>query len=159
AEVERHLAACFDDPGAIRTLSFRKVCKSGEVIWVKETARVVEGPDGANIFIVCDDVTEARAHEEAARKAESKSHDKDEFTAMRGHELRTPLAPIVTALEVLRRRGHDQAELEVIERQVAHLRRLVDDLLDVSRITRGKVELHIERVELAKVAAQAAEIA
>ena len=139
--------------------SFRKIRKDGSTIWVKEVTRVVEGPDGASALIVCEDVTESRAHEEAARQAESEVHHKDEFMAMLGHELRNPLSPIVTALEILRRRGRQDPELDVIDRQVSHLRRLVDDLLDVSRITRGKVELHKERVELAEVAAQAVEVA
>jgi two-component system CheB/CheR fusion protein len=157
--VTRHLGACFEDPGDVREIAFRKIRKDGGVMWVKETARVVAGPDGATAFIVCEDVTESRAHEEAARQAETKAHVKDEFMAMLGHELRNPLAPIVTALEILRHRGHDDEELELIERQVAHLRRLVDDLLDVSRITRGQVELHMETVDIAAVAAQAAEVA
>jgi PAS domain S-box-containing protein len=158
-QVLRHLAACFADPGQVHVISFRKVRRDGMTIWVREAARALEGPDGANAFIVCEDVTESRAHEEAAREAESKAHGKDEFMAMLGHELRNPLAPIVTALEIMHGRGFAEPELEVITRQVWHLRRLVDDLLDVSRITRGKVELHVERVELAQVAAQAVEIA
>jgi PAS domain S-box-containing protein len=157
--VMQHLAACFDDPGEVRGTAFRKVCKDGSIIWVKETTRVAESPDGVSAYIVCEDVTEARAHEEAAREAEIKSHDKDEFMAMLGHELRNPLAPIVTALELLRRRGRHDDELELIDRQVAHLRRLVDDLLDVSRITRGRVELHMEPIDIASVAAQAVEVA
>jgi PAS domain S-box-containing protein len=159
AEVTCHLAACFADPGVVRTLHFRKICQDGSTIWVKEATRVVDGPDGPSALILCEDLTESRAHEEAARQAEIKAHDKDEFMAMLGHELRNPLSPIVTALEILRRRGRTDPELEVIDRQVSHLRRLVDDLLDVSRITRGKVELHKERVELAVVAAQAVEVA
>ena len=159
AVVTGHLAACFADPGTVRTLSFRKIRKDGSLIWVKEATRVVDSPDGANMLIICEDVTESRAHEEAARKAASEVHHKDEFMAMLGHELRNPLSPIVTALEILRRRGLQEPELEVIDRQVSHLRRLVDDLLDVSRITRGKVELHKERVELGGVAAQAVEVA
>jgi two-component system CheB/CheR fusion protein len=157
--VMNHLAACFDDPGEVRGTAFRKVCKDGSIIWVKETTRVGDSPDGASAYIVCEDVTEARAHEEAAREAEIKSHDKDEFMAMLGHELRNPLAPIVTALEILRRRGRDDEELQLIDRQVAHLRRLVDDLLDVSRITRGHVELHMEPIDIANVVAQAVEVA
>ncbi len=157
--VTQHLTACFDDPGEVREIAFRKTCKDGSIMWVKETTRVADGPDGATALIVCDDVTESRAHEEAAREAESKSHDKDEFMAMLGHELRNPLAPIVTALEILRRRGRDDEELELIDRQVAHLRRLVDDLLDVARITRGRVELHTAPIDIAAVAAQAVEVA
>jgi PAS domain S-box-containing protein len=158
-DVMRHLAACFDEPGLVREISFRKICKDGSTMWVKETTRVAEGPDGMNALIVCDDVTQARAHEEAARRAESKAHDKDEFMAMLGHELRNPLAPIVTALEILRRRGRSDDELELIDRQVSHLRRLVDDLLDVSRITRGMVELQMEPIEMSDVVAQAIEVA
>lgn len=157
--VMHHLAACFNEPGTVREQSFRKICKDGSTMWVKETTRVAEGPDGANALIVCADITESRAHEEAARRAESKAHDKDEFMAMLGHELRNPLTPIVTALEILRRRGRNDDELELIDRQVSHLRRLVDDLLDVSRITRGKVDLHTEHIELSLVATQAVEVA
>ena len=157
--VQQHLAACFADAGAVREISFRKRCKDGSIRWVKEATRVADGPDGPTALIICDDITEARAHEEAARKAESKSHDRDEFMAMLGHELRNPLTPIVTALQILRRIGRNDDELAMIERQVAHLRRLVDDLLDVSRITRGRVELAMEDVELADVAAQAEELA
>ena len=159
AEVASRLAACFADPSGKHTFSFRKIRKDGSTIWVKEVTRVVEGPEGASAFILCEDVTESREYEEAARRAEIQSHNKDEFMAMLGHELRNPLSPIVSALEILRWNGRDDAELAVIERQVAHLRRLVDDLLDVSRITRGAVELHKERIELAAVAAQAMELA
>jgi len=92
---------------------------------------------------------------------EAANRAKDEFLALLGHELRNPLSPITTALQLmrLRNRGEASHEQEVIERQVAHLTRLVDDLLDVSRITRGKVELKQEIVEIADVLARAAEIA
>jgi signal transduction histidine kinase/CheY-like chemotaxis protein/putative methionine-R-sulfoxide reductase with GAF domain len=88
------------------------------------------------------------AHARAA--AEAASRVKDEFLAMLGHELRNPLAPIVTALELMRMRGIEDGadERAVIERQVQHLARLVDDLLDISRITRGKIELRRTRDEL-----------
>src|SRR5260370_17803861 len=78
---------------------------------------------------------------------------------MLGHELRNPLSPIVSALQLMRLRGDLTASKEraVIERQVRHLVRLVDDLLDVSRITRGKIELHREHVEIADVVAKAVE--
>ena len=97
----------------------------------------------------------------ARADAESASRAKDEFLAILGHELRNPLAPIVTALQLMQLRGAAAVERErtVIERQTQHLVRLVDDLLDVSRITRGKVELKRERVELATVVARAIEMA
>ncbi|WP_240807872.1 ATP-binding protein [Polyangium spumosum] len=98
--------------------------------------------------------------QEARREAESANRSKDEFLAMLGHELRNPLAPITTALYLMRIRAGDAAAREraVIERQVKHLAQLVDDLLDVSRITRGKVELKKERIELAEVVAKAIEL-
>ncbi|WP_437805892.1 ATP-binding protein [Sorangium sp. So ce1078] len=76
---------------------------------------------------------------------------KDEFLATLAHELRNPLAPIRTGLEILKVAGNaDQARkiLDMMDRQVGHMVRMVDDLLDVSRITRGKVELRKERVDL-----------
>ena len=82
---------------------------------------------------------------------------KDEFLAMLGHELRNPLAPIVTATELLRRRADAGREAEIIARQATHLTRLVDDLLDVSRITRGRVELRRRIVDLADIVASAHE--
>jgi len=86
---------------------------------------------------------------------------KDEFLAMLGHELRNPLSPIVTALELMKRRGDGSTSREqaVIRRQVDHLLRLVDDLLDVARITRGKIELKKTRVEIADVITRAVEMA
>jgi hypothetical protein len=86
---------------------------------------------------------------------------KDEFLALLAHELRNPLAPIRNALQVVRlarddRRAVGQAT-EMMERQVTQMVRLIDDLLDVSRITRGKVELRKERVDLAAVIRQAVE--
>jgi signal transduction histidine kinase len=98
---------------------------------------------------------------EARREVEQASRAKDDFLAMLGHELRNPLAPIVTALQLLRLRGNDPAEREhtIIERQVTHLTTLVDDLLDISRITQGKIELKRETVEMSVVVARAVEIA
>ncbi|HVV86831.1 MAG TPA: hybrid sensor histidine kinase/response regulator, partial [Kofleriaceae bacterium] len=95
----------------------------------------------------------------ARAEAERASAAKDEFLAMLGHELRNPLAPIVTALAIIRDRepkGIDR-ELTILERQVDSVVRLVDDLLDVSRITRGKMELHPVDVDLADVVADAVE--
>jgi signal transduction histidine kinase len=102
------------------------------------------------------------AVERATRsRVEQDSRAKDEFLALLGHELRNPLAPIVVALQLLRMRGAaaQVRELGIIERQVQHLVRLVDDLLDVSRITRGLVRLRKERIELAAVVSAAVEMA
>lgn len=88
-------------------------------------------------------------------------HAKDEFLAMLGHELRNPLAPITTAIHLIRMRSGGQLpkEIAVIERQVGHLTRLVDDLLDIARITRGKIELNRAPVEMAQLLAKALETA
>jgi signal transduction histidine kinase len=86
---------------------------------------------------------------------------KAELLALLGHELRNPLAPITTALQLMTLSG-DKAharERAVIERQVKHLSRLVDDLLDVARVTRGKVEFKKERFTLQEVVARALEMA
>ncbi|HEX6062327.1 MAG TPA: ATP-binding protein [Candidatus Limnocylindria bacterium] len=88
---------------------------------------------------------------------------KDEFLAMLGHELRNPLAPVSAALEVMRLRADDPQRVgnarAVVERQIAHMTRLVDDLLDVSRITRGQIELRNEPVALAALVERAVEVA
>jgi signal transduction histidine kinase/ActR/RegA family two-component response regulator len=97
--------------------------------------------------------------EAALEQARTASRAKDEFLAMLGHELRNPLAPIVNTLQLMTLRN-DRTHVEerrIIERQVTHLSRLVDDLLDVSRITKGKVELKRERVALQTVVASALE--
>ncbi|WP_306414642.1 ATP-binding protein, partial [Corallococcus carmarthensis] len=109
-----------------------------------------------SIIVVVFDVTELAT---ARREAEAANRAKDEFLAMLGHELRNPLAPILTALQLMRLRGETAAERErtLIERQVTHLVRMVDDLLDVSRVTRGKVTLKRERVTLTDVLAKAIE--
>jgi signal transduction histidine kinase len=99
------------------------------------------------------------AAEQARSAAEAANRAKDEFLAMLGHELRNPLAPIVTALEVTRQREGASNERKIIERQVDHLRRLVDDLLDVSRITRGALDLEKSPLELADAVDDGVELA
>jgi signal transduction histidine kinase/CheY-like chemotaxis protein len=84
---------------------------------------------------------------------------KDDFLAMLGHELRNPLAPIVTALDLMKFNGFASREHDVIERHTHHLVRIVDDLLDISRVTRGHVELRNECVALSSVLQRAVEIA
>jgi signal transduction histidine kinase/ActR/RegA family two-component response regulator len=102
--------------------------------------------------------------EELRRRADAlaaAARHKDEFLAILAHELRNPLAPIRNALYVLRLRGTDGTTLswaeDVLERQVGHLARMVEDLLDVSRMARGKVVLKRERVDLTRLVRVAAE--
>jgi signal transduction histidine kinase len=104
------------------------------------------------------EVAERTRVEQALKAAD---RHKDEFLAMLAHELRNPLAPILNAVQLMRKKTLADPQLlwsrEVIERQLAHLTRLVDDLLDVSRITRGKINLSREIVELADLVARAVE--
>jgi PAS domain S-box-containing protein len=106
----------------------------------------------------------ARAHVERERllvDLQQANRAKDEFLAMLGHELRNPLSPIVTALQLMRMRGDTGTSREqgIIQRQVDHLVCLVDDLLDVSRVTRGKIELKKEWIAIADVLTKAVEMA
>jgi PAS domain S-box-containing protein len=109
---------------------------------------------------VLSDVTELRRAEAAVREADQR---KDEFLAMLAHELRNPLAPIRTGLELLRLVQDDPKQIEttreIMERQMKQLVTLVDDLLDVSRITRGKLELRKTSVALRDVVSTAVEAA
>ncbi len=132
---------------------------SGELTVAREDARhagaLARSLDAAR----ADLEHQAKSLTEARIRAEEATRAKDEFLAMLGHELRNPLAPMMTALQLLRMQGSTSRVHEVLERQVTQLMRLVDDLLDVSRIARGKVELRKERFELAAVTARAVEMA
>ncbi len=146
----------------------------GTLADVLVSAGPVLNGDGDSVGCVLSfvDVTERKAAaaerlellegaEQAREAAESANRAKDQFLAMLGHELRNPLAPILTALELMRLKGDHELirERAVIERQVRHVVRLVDDLLDVSRITQGKVELARRPIELAQVVIKAVEAA
>jgi PAS domain S-box-containing protein len=126
-------------------------------VYVTASRIPVEGQDA--LCLIVADLTERKRQEELIAEARRK----DEFLAMLAHELRNPLAPIRNAIQVLNLKGPGDPELQyargVIERQVTQLTRLVDDLLDVSRITRGKVKLRLEEVDLAGVIARAVETA
>ncbi len=128
--------------------------------------------DVTGLVVIVSDVTEpvvarrtleeyALERERLLEKAEAASRSKDEFLAMLGHELRNPLAPITTALHLMKMKDPTALAREraIIERQSAHLVKLVDDLLDVSRVARGKVKLHMSRITLSEVIARAVETA
>ena len=130
----------------------------GQVIHLYGSAVPLRDPSGAprgaiGAFV---DVTRLKQAEAAMREADRR---KDEFLALLSHELRNPLAPIVTAAQLMQLRGDvaTPREREVILRQAQHLVRLVDDLLDVSRVARGKVTLTKKPLELASVVAKAVE--
>ncbi|HEY3816782.1 MAG TPA: ATP-binding protein [Polyangiaceae bacterium] len=105
------------------------------------------------ILLSIDDITARRQAEEADRR-------KDEFLATLAHELRNPLAPIRTGLEVVRRKlgpSPVDSQLAIMSRQTAHLERIVDDLLEVSRITRGMIELRRTRLDVGDAVSRAVE--
>jgi PAS domain S-box-containing protein len=131
----------------------RFVRRDGEVIWVRLAIALARDehqlPRGVAVI---EDVTERKHAEEDLREADRR---KDEFLATLAHELRNPLAPIRNSLHIFRMSGIQDPKTErlagMMERQVEHMVRMVDDLLEVSRISRGKIELRKERVDLASV--------
>jgi PAS domain S-box-containing protein len=136
---------------------------NGEIRWLVNRARTlfdtaVSPRCPVRVVGIVMDVTERRQVEEALRRAD---RQKDEFLAMLGHELRNPLAPIRNAGDLLARlTPHDPraaAPIAMLRRQSRQLAKLVDDLLDVSRIARGRVELHPETLEVNELMEQALE--
>jgi PAS domain S-box-containing protein len=133
---------------------------TGKVRWRQFSCAPTRDATGAitGAVAIVRDVTENRRTEQALRDAD---HRKNEFLAMLGHELRNPLAPIRSSLYILARSapGGEQSRRAraTIERQVNHLTRLVGDLLDVSRITRGKIQIQRERLDLGELVSRTAE--
>ncbi|WP_345815081.1 response regulator [Paraburkholderia sp. PREW-6R] len=144
-------------------IEYRIVRPNGETRWAVERAFPVRDARGQiyRLAGIVNDISERKATEMVLRDADRR---KDEFLAMLAHELRNPLAPIRNAVELLdpsRSPSQDSFEAmrAVIGRQVKHLSRLVDDLLDVARITQGKITLRQEIVELAAAVEAAIETA
>ena len=138
---------------------YRIVRSDGVVRWIHAWTNVEKDASSRAIRLLgtCQDVTESRLAEHERERAfdELKEADrqKDEFLAMLSHELRIPLAPILSAVEILRLADPGDRELSarfraIIERQVSLMKRLLDDLLDVARVSRGRIELRKELVDL-----------
>jgi PAS domain S-box-containing protein len=146
---------------------YRILRPDGELRWIHSRATVFLDGDGSprRILGVNVDITERKLaeHEKATLLEEVRQavRRRDQFLAMLAHELRNPLAPLRNSIHLLRLKGDDPSVVgrvrEMMERQITHLGRLVDDLLDVSRMTRGIVALERERTDLAQLARQAAE--
>jgi len=140
---------------------YRVTDRAGSERWVRATGNV-RFRDGrpAHVIGTVQDVTGQKAIEAALRVADRR---KDEFLATLAHELRNPLAPIRNAARILASPRLDEAALhwsrQVIQRQVTHMAWLLDDLLDVARITQGKLELRRERIALSAVIETAVEAA
>ena len=115
---------------------------------------------GLLLVLLAMNLSTIARHEEALREADRR---KNEFLAILAHELRNPLAPISNVVQILRFVGGDAAAVrnsaETLDRQVTHMVRLVDDLLDVSRITRGTIELRRKRIDLQPLVAHSVETA
>jgi PAS domain S-box-containing protein len=138
-----------------------RVRKDGKLVQVAVSVSLLKNSSDEVVgaSVIARDLSERRRADQLAET----NRLKDEFLAMLGHELRNPLAPIPNAVQVLEELSPADPDLkwarDVIERQVQHLTRLVDELLDVSRISRGKITLQKERLKLAQVVADAVEIA
>jgi PAS domain S-box-containing protein len=135
-------------------------CKNGVVHWYS-TVKIplLEDDNSCNKLLgVASDITERKRAEEALRLADRR---KDEFLAMLAHELRNPLAPIRNAVQLLKMLEPTDPKLawsrNVIDRQVTHMARLLDDLLDVARIMQGKIRLNMEKFELTEIVNNAIE--
>jgi PAS domain S-box-containing protein len=155
-EVWRHCLAT----GESYEIEYRLRHRSGEYRWVLGRALPVRGEHGEIVrwMGTCTDIHELkRVRDELL----ATNRRKDDFLAMLAHELRNPLAPISTAAHLLKVASSDPAKVErsadIIERQVRHMTELVDDLLDVSRVTRGLVELERRPVEMKAVLGHAIE--
>lgn len=155
-------AATLDSPlGAMQVVRFHMGAGTqGQWIWFGSTrsdfpTRNQSACIRAAVSLAATGLHTARLDHERAQATRAK----DEFLAMLGHELRNPLAPIVTTLALIQIKGsgHLAREHEVIGRQVGHLSRLVDDLLDITRITRDKVALRLEALPLRRVIVDAVE--
>ena len=132
---------------------------------VLNTRSIVRADRPSLALLAVSDVTDARQAESLRIDAETLrlvNKRKDEFLGILAHELRNPLAPMRFALEIMRRADGNIEKItrarQVLDRQVTHMVRIVDDLLDVSRITQGKVELRKERLELAALVTAAVEL-
>ena len=147
----------------------RVIWPDGSEHWIEVHGCIYRDPDGKPVSMlgIVGDVTARRqADAEALQRVEqlaAADRRKDEFLAMLAHELRNPLAPIRNALQVVKMAGAHEppvlTAIEMIERQVGLVVRLVDDLLDVSRITRGVIELRREWIDLCALVEQAVETA
>ena len=148
------------DTGCLFEAEHRIRRHDGEYRWALNRGLPVRD-DSGRILRWMGTITDVHDQKLAAEELKAANARKDEFLAMLAHELRNPLAPISTAAQILKLPGGDPKRIanasDVIARQVRHMVELVDDLLDVSRVTRGLVELEREPVDLAAVVQSAIE--
>ena len=153
-KVRRAVAQNFESGNAEHHVEYRIVRPDGTLRWVEGRGKVFRDASGVPVRLigVCTDVTDRKRAEEALKDAD---RAKDEFLAMLSHELRNPLAALTTAAHLLHAAEPGGAAAaharDVVERQTKHMSRLVDDLLDVSRVTMGKLALEREVLDLASM--------
>ncbi len=156
--VQKVIAATF--AGEEHLIEYRIVRRDGGVRWVEGRGKLFRDAQGNPLRLVgvCTDVTARKDAEARLREADRR---KDEFLATLSHELRNPLAPVANAVQIMKVRAPADPQLawarEVIERQLRQMSRLLDDLLDLGRITSGKIELRKARVPLARILESAIE--
>jgi len=139
----------------------RYVRPDGSLVWVNNTVNLIRAAEAGlrpTMLAICIDIGKRKRAEEALRDADRR---KDEFLAMLAHELRNPMAPIRAAADLLATAQLDTERLrrtsQIVSRQVGHMTALVDDLLDVSRVTRGLIELERHNLDMKQVIADAIE--
>ena len=171
-DIEQRWIDIYDD--VARSGVARRFVEESPVMgrWFNVYACRIDHPTRRRVALLFTDITDRKNAERALRESEMQARAaaaelqqanvrKDEFLAMLAHELRNPLAPISTAAQILKLSGADPKRSahasEVIARQVRHMAELVDDLLDVSRVNRGLVELECEPVDLKSVVLHAIE--
>lgn len=148
-------------------IEYRVQKLDGPFWWVSAKGRAQYADDGTptGMFGVVQDITERKALEtallERAQALAQADRDKDDFIALLAHELRNPLAPVRTGLQVMRLKANDANSVErartMMDRQLTHMVRLIDDLLDVSRLKRDKLNLQKTRITLADAVNHAVE--
>jgi signal transduction histidine kinase/CheY-like chemotaxis protein len=128
-------------------------------LWLDMHVYPLADPGGDEFALVFNNIGARKRAEHELREADRR---KDEFLAILAHELRNPLAPIRNSLEILKMTAGESASAarvgHMLERQVDHMVRLIDDLMEISRITRGKIELRRQAVDIGEVVARAVEI-
>lgn len=157
--LRRQLVRCIRSAGPLRGICrIRGLEESWRWIEINGGCERPNGHGAVRLVGVVRDITARRQNEEAVRES---ARRKDEFLALLSHELRNPLAPIANGLSLLKLRGSaepvSQRALGIMERQLNHLVRLVDDLLDVGRMTHGKLQLRVQRVSLLEILGRALE--
>lgn len=160
-EEERNILARLRCGERVEHFETVRMAKDGRRIAISLTVSPIRDSDGRVIGAskVARDITERKQTDEALRDADRK---KDEFIALLAHELRNPLAPIRNGLQVIRLsqdRATRERSQQIMDRQLSHMVRLVDDLLDISRINQNKMELRRTRVPLTEAISSAIETA